>query len=300
MPKKITIIGGAGFIGTMLTAELISRGYAVTVVDKNIPRTQHNKAVYIQADVSKNLEPSMLEGSFGIVNLAGAPISKRWTTAYKEIIYNSRINTTKNIVTALSLLKEKPSVLVSASAVGYYAGQNEKNIFEDSPAGTDFLAHVCSAWEKEASNAEALGIRTVIIRTSNVLGPGGLLASLTPLFKKGLGGYFGSGKQYMPWVHWKDILGIYIFALEHDISGPHNTAAPEAVSQKTLFTAFARSLHVSLVWPIPYFFGRIVVGEFASALIISQKVDSTKIVEEGYVFQAPTLNEAFSDGILRL
>ena len=290
--KKIVIVGGAGFIGTMLSQALLKRGYRITVLDKNPSRISHPDLKSITTDASHSITTEMLLESWGIINLAGAPISKRWTKAYKKTIYKSRINTTKNIVDAVSQLESKPHVLVSASAVGYYGDQGNQVINETTMPGKDFLAKLCVDWEKEALRAQDLGIRVAIVRTANVLGPGGLLQTLRPLFRYGLGGYFGNGNQYMPWVHWKDIVSIYIWLVEHELSGAYNTAAPQAVTQKELFKAFARSIKAPWILPVPYFFARIVVGEFAQALIASQYVDSTKLSNTGFVFQVSDIDQA--------
>jgi uncharacterized protein (TIGR01777 family) len=293
--KKITIIGGAGFIGTKLTEELLFRGYAVCILDKRVSGVTHLNLISIQTDTSKSIEGWMLADSFGVVNLAGAPISKRWSKKYKEIIYTSRIITTQKIVHALAELPHKPEVFVSASAVGYYGDHGEEKIVESEEPGTDFLSKLCVDWEQEAMKAKELGVRVVTLRTANVLGPGGLLKTLHPLFRFGVGGYFGSGKQYMPWVYWKDIIGIYIFAIENMVGGAYNTAAPEAVTQKQLFTSFGRWVQAPYVLSIPVGLTKIIIGEFANTLTISQRIDSTRVQESGYRFKFPTLEQAFSD-----
>jgi uncharacterized protein (TIGR01777 family) len=203
--------------------------------------------------------------------------------------------TTRNLVSVLATLEIKPKVLVSASAVGYYGDRGGDVLTEESPAGTDFLARLCVDWEEGATRLRESGVRVALIRTANVLGPGGLLASLTPIFKKGLGGYFGSGLQYMPWIHWKDVVGIYMFALEHDISGPYNVGAGKTISQKELFKAFARSIGIPVVWRIPYIVARAIFSGFADTLVASHNTDSSKIKKAGYVYGFEDIHHALDD-----
>ena len=296
--KTVVIVGGAGFIGSALAEALLAKEYTVVIIDRVQSRIVHERLTSVTIDLaSQTLDPQMVNGCYGIINLAGASIAgKRWTKGYKTQIYDSRIRTTQAIVQAMSECSLKPKVLVSASASGYYGDQGTTILTEEHGAGTDFLAKVCVDWEREAVQAENYGVRTVLIRTANVLGPGGLLASLRPLFKKGLGGYFGSGHQYMPWVHWSDIVGIYIYALEHEIvQGPFNVGAGTTLSQKDLFTAYARSIGVSIVWRIPRIVARLVLGEFSDALLDSQNTSSQKIRDAGYVYKIHTLEEALKN-----
>ncbi len=293
MDKKVTLIGGSGFIGTMLAKALLAKGYSVSIIDMHPPKLSDEKLSFHLEDVSISVTPENLSGSYAVINLAGAPISKRWTKEYKKVLYSSRIDTTRNLVNALAKLSQKPEVLVSASAVGYYADSKDTVIDESAPAGNGFLSKLCADWENEARKAADLNIRAVIIRTANVLGAGGILQTLRPLFTWGLGGYFGNGKQYMPWIHWKDIVGIYMWAIEHPISGPFNCSSPHQVTQKTLFKAFAQHIKAPWTLPIPYFLARIVLGEFAHELIESKNVSSKLIENTGYVFEVTKLDRAF-------
>ena len=322
--KNIAIIGGSGFIGSKLTEALLQRGYSITIIDLVPPRTTaatatasavaatgsgsgatENDRISFKkinlanaggaAAMAESIDPQLLSGFYGVVNLAGITIGKRWDEAYKKSIYDSRIATTKAIVKYLALAEIKPHVVVNASAAGYYGDQKEENLSEDHQPGEDFLAHVCVDWEAAAKEAKSLGIRVALIRTAHVIGPGGLLAALQPLFKWGLGGYFGSGKQYMPWIHWSDIVGIYMYALENaHVEGPYNVGAGTPISQKTLFKAFAKSIHAPIAWRIPRFVARLVLGEFADALIDSQHTSSQKIIDAGYVYRITDIEKALS------
>ena len=290
------IVGGSGFVGTMLTNELISKGYNITIIDIAQPRKILKDVVFVKADLSiQKLDTDVLDGCFGVINLAGATIGKRWNKEYEKLLYTSRVNTTNNIVSAIEKTRNKPKVLICASGIGFYGNRGADVLTEKEPVGSDFLAHLCADWEAATSKASAFGVRTVSIRTGNVLGPGGLLASLLPLFKIGLGGYFGSGSQFMPWVHWKDIVGVYLFALENNISGPFNACAGPAPTQKELFKAFGHVIHAPFVWAVPYFVAKLALGNFAGALVASQNAVSDKLSKKGYKFAFNDLGSALGD-----
>ena len=295
-PSHVCIVGGAGFIGTKITEALLARGERVLVVDVAPPRITHERLTFLSHDFSaQELSPEKLDGVTAVINLAGVTIGKRWTSSYQKKIYDSRILTTRALVATLSKMTTRPSVFVQASAVGLYGDRGSELLTENAPAGSDFLAGLCVDWEAEAKKVESFGVRLVILRTANVLGPGGLLATLKPIFSKGLGGYFGNGKQYMSWVHWQDIVGMYVFALDTQISGAFNTGAGKTISQKELFSEFNHSLQSRFLWRIPYFVAYVLFGPFARALVSSQNTDSTKIREAGYVFQKPVLVDALLD-----
>jgi hypothetical protein len=295
-PQKVCIVGGSGFIGTKLSEALLKKGYAVTVIDMVPSRLVHEQLSFVQCDtMHSQVDPRAFEGVHAVVNLAGANIGRRWNTAYKQLIRDSRILTTQHVVEAISKTQTRPTVLVSASAVGYYGDRKEEILTEESAPGTDFLAQLCVAWEAEAQKASALGVRVVTIRTANVVGPGGLLATLRPVFMKGLGGYFGSGEQRMPWVHVADIVGIYMYAIEHECSGAYNTGAGETPTQADLFRAYARSINAFRPWHIPGFMAWILFGGFASALLGSQNTVSKKIRDAEYFHQYPALDAALDN-----
>jgi uncharacterized protein (TIGR01777 family) len=293
---KITIVGGSGFIGTKLSEALLEKGYSVTSIDLVPPRITHERLSFVRSNIAEGTSsPQLIDGSFAVVNLAGATIGRRWNASYRKLIYTSRIDTTRALVRMISRCAEMPKVLVSASAVGYYGNRDTEVLSEDAGSGTDFLANLCVNWEQEAAQAEAFGVRVVRIRTANVLGPGGLLTTLEPLFKRWLGGYFGRGSQYMPWVHWKDIVGIYVHAIEQPLSGAFNAGAGETPTQKELFRAFAQILHSPILWPVPYLAARLMFGGFADALVASQNTSSEKIRASGYLYQYEHLPVALED-----
>ena len=295
-PKQVLIVGGSGFIGTKLTEALLQAGTHVVTADIVAPRVQDSRVSYFPVNFANDsIDLHIIEGCDAVINLAGAPISKRWTRGYKKVMYESRIATTRKLVASIGQLETKPKVLVNASASGFYGDCKEAVLREDHECGTDFLAELCRDWETEALKAESFGVRVVCVRTANVLGPGGLLTTLTPLFKKGLGGYFGNGAQRMPWIHWKDIVRVYIFALEAEISGPVNVGAGNTPTQKELFRALQKSIHAPFLWRIPYFIARIVIGEFAQALVGSQNTDSHKLRDAGFVHEFSNTDQALDD-----
>ncbi len=296
--KKVIIVGGSGFIGGKLSEDLLSRGYTIAIADIIPPRITHERLSFVKINFVKDtVDPSLFEGVYGVVNLAGATIGKRWNEEYQNLIYSSRIVTTKAIVEAISSTTVKPKVLVSASAVGYYGDRKNHILVEGDASGTDFLAKVCVDWEAEALKVERSGVRLSIIRTAHVLGPGGLLSTLAPLFKFGFGGYFGKGSQYMPWIHYKDIVGVYAFALEQPIDGPINVGAGIPTTQKELFKEFAFAIGAPLpfLFRIPKFFAWVALGDFADSLFMSQNTDSSKIRKLGYHYQYEDLDTALSD-----
>ncbi len=294
----IVITGGSGFIGTKLTEELLSHGYSIRILLDKVPSRITNPSVssIILDLMNDEIKSEYLEGVFGIINLAGVPIFGSWNKKYKDLIYQSRMKTTNSLVSAISKCTVKPQVLVSASAVGYYGNTGSNVITEESPAGNDFLAHVCTDWEHAAVSAEQYGVRAVTIRTANVIGPGGIMGVLVPLFKWHIGGYFGDGTQYMPWIDWRDIVGIYSYALDHDMHGPYNSSTG-AVPQKDFMKTIARVMNKYPVWRIPVFAVKLLYGEFSSALTGGTNPSNKKISDVGYQFKVTDLAVSVVDSL---
>jgi hypothetical protein len=292
--KKIVIVGGSGFVGSRLAGSLLERNYEVVIVDLVAPRLSSPTTTVIIADVEKSGVPEgVLDGAYAVINLAGAPISKRWTDAYKRVIVSSRVNVTRSVVSAMRASPTGPRILVSASAVGWYGDGGESVLREDALAGHDFLASVCFAWEGAAMEARGYGIRVAVLRTAHVMGGGGILAQLAPLFKARVGGYFGNGNQYMPWVHIDDLVSQYVYALEHDgMSGAYNTSAGEPVTQKRFMRAVASAVGTRICWRIPRFIALVALGDFGNSLCTGQKTDSSKIRGAGFSFVHENLEEA--------
>lgn len=282
--NHVVIVGGSGFIGTHLSKKLIEKGYAVTVVDISKPKVKG--VSFVSTDM---MSPELFDTSKAVINLAGVTIGKRWSRSYKKLIYTSRIDTTKKIIDCVHRSNNKPEVFVSASAIGYYGDRGNQVLVEEEPSGNDFLAYVCKEWEEEAQKSST---RTVVIRTAHVLGKGGLLAKIKPLLKRGLGASFGSGNQYMPWIHLDDIVGVYIYAIENQIEGVFNVGAGKTPTQNELFKEYARSLGKPFVLKIPRVLVKIVLGEFGDTLCSSQRTVSGKLLRTGYQFKVASLDEA--------
>lgn len=279
---KILLFGGTGFIGHHLVANLDQHGYNVVVIARN----------------KENLEEVLPASEpYGIINLAGESIQKsRWTVRQKKAILTSRLDITHTIVKAIEKVDHKPMVLINASAVGYY-GTSETRVFtEESPSGSDFLATVCTAWEQAAMEASVY-TRVVIARLGVVLGTdGGALPKMMLPYRFFVGGVIGSGKQWVPWVHIDDAIGIVRFALEEPtLSGPINVTAPSPLRMKDFSKALAKTLKRPNLAPVPSFALRSLLGEMASLLLLGQRVTPKKAVDYGYRFRFPLVEEALQD-----
>ncbi|MBT9164819.1 MAG: Epimerase family protein [candidate division WS2 bacterium] len=237
----------------------------------------------------------------GTSHLAGKNIFGRLNKRVKQEIYQNRVMGTKNLVNTLSMLQQKPKVLVSASAVGYYGDRGEEDLYEDSGPGGDFLSEVCVNWEKEAQEAEKFGIRTVQIRTAPVLGPGGLLSKILPLYKWGLGGPLGHGQQWFPWIHIEDIVGIYTFVIEREtIKGPVNSCSLEIVRNEEFSKILVGVLGRPAFLKVPKFALKLVLGELGREILASQKVQPRKLLQNDFSFKFPDLKSALENILTKL
>ena len=297
---KVFMTGGTGFVGKTLTRYLIEQGHQVTVLTRKIPvnRTLSQGVSLLEGDPTKRGEWQRTVTQHEIiVNLAGASVFRKWDKKTKEIIRESRVLTTTNLVEALSDGVEKETTLISTSAVGYYGSRNDAILTEEASAGKDFLAQVCVDWEKEALKAEEFGVRVVLVRTGVVLGnDGGALAQMLLPLRLGLGGRLGKGDQYMSWIHINDLVNIIIHAGEAGtLSGPINAVAPNPVSNAVFTKALADVLHRPAILPAPGFALKLALGEFANVLLGSQRAVPQVLEESGYTFAFPLLKDAFSD-----
>lgn len=283
--KKIIITGGSGFIGTLLTQELLRRGYVVVILDTRTSRIQHEYLESHVVDTSRDgLDPKWFTDVYGIINLAGVPIFGRFTKKYKDLVYHSRIDTTKKLIETISKLSQKPQAFVSASAIGYYGNTFGTMVTEQHSAGIDFLAQVCVDWEQSALQAEQQGIRTVILRTAHVIGAAGILGTLVSFFKKWIGGYFGNGMQHMPWIGAHDLVSMYIAGIENpSMSGVYNTAMDNP-AQKGFMKTIARAVGAPITWRIPAFVARMIYLDFADVLTVDTVIDNAKIKTTGFTY----------------
>jgi hypothetical protein len=229
-----------------------------------------------------------------VVHLAGENLAQRWTKAAKRRIVASRELGTRNVVAGIAAADPRPRVLVSSSGVGYYGPQGEAPLDEGSPAGDDFLADVCKVWEREAGRAAEAGLRVVKIRTGVVLDAnGGALSKMLPPFKAGVGGPVAGGRQYLPWIHLDDVVGLMVAALEDERwSGPVNATAPDPPTNADFSRALGRALHRPAIAPVPALALRALYGEMADLVLYGQRAVPARALELGYSFRHPDLDEA--------
>ncbi len=294
----ICITGGSGFIGTQMTKHFVEQGHQVIIFDLVAPKVSHPNVSFFKLNIVHDEIPSILETCDVVVHLSGASIFNRWTTAYKKEIYDSRILSTRKLVEFFSIHKpatKKPITFVCASAVGFYGEGSEDVLEESHRSGDDFLAQVCVDWEHEAQKAVEYGIRVVSIRTGIVLGAGGgMLAKLVPIFRLGLGGRLGTGKQWFSWIHMEDVIAIYEAAvLDTRLSGPVNAVTKDSIRNRQLVDSLAHALHRKAFFVLPRWFLKIVLGEFSQAILMSQHVVPKKLQEIGFVYKYPTIESAF-------
>ena len=290
---KIVVSGASGLIGTQLVAKLSSSGHEVVRLVRRSPKPgeiQWNPK-------SGTLDAAALEGVDAVIHLSGAGIGdKRWTDGYRKEILDSRTATTALLATTMASLSRKPSVFLSGSAIGIYGARNDEQLTEVSTHGTGFLAEVCEQWEAAAKPAVDAGIRTVYLRTGIVLSPkGGALKKLLPLFKLGVGGKFGNGKQWQSWISIDDEIGAIEHLLTANVSGAVNLTAPNPVTNAEFTKVLASVLKRPAIVPVPTFAPKILLGgELADALLFTgQRVIPAALNASGYMFKHTTLESAF-------
>jgi uncharacterized protein (TIGR01777 family) len=243
-----------------------------------------------------------LQGIDVVFNLAGEPVAEgRWTQDKKRRIRDSRVIGTSKLVAGLRELDRKPTVLVSASAVGYYGDRDDQELDETSEVGRGFLAEVCAAWEREALAAEALGVRVVCVRIGIVLArSGGALARMLTPFKLGAGGRLGSGKQWMPWIHLDDVVGVLLHAARNEVvRGAMNAVSPQPVTNAEFTRALGRALHRPAFLSMPKAALRIAFGEMSEVVMASQRVLPRVAESTGYNFRHPGLEGALAAALAR-
>ncbi|MHB8158347.1 MAG: TIGR01777 family oxidoreductase [Desulfocucumaceae bacterium] len=303
---KVVITGGTGFIGKPLVSLLLDRGHEVTVLTRNSSSSLPSgaKAAVWTATTSQKMLPGgkyspwleALEGARAVVNLAGEPIaSRRWDREQKERIFNSRVSVTGALVEALTQIEQKPEVLISGSAVGYYGWSGDKVVVETASPGRDFLSQVCVAWEKEALRAQSEDLRVVFLRTGIVLAnDGGALPRMLLPFRLFAGGPIASGKQWMPWIHRDDMLSLIIFLIENKNSfGPVNAVAPNPVTNYDFSRTLARVLKRPSWLPVPGPILSLALGEMANSLLLNgQRVIPAKALDLGFKFKYAKLETA--------
>jgi len=278
---QISMSGATGFIGDMLKTRFIDRGWQVNVIDRQSLELE-----------DKEFIDKKIEGSDVVINLAGAPILKRWNEGYKKEIYDSRINTTRKIATAIRNANRKPLVFISGSAIGIY-NSTETHTEDSTHFGDDFMGTVCRDWEHEALEA-AVSTRVVIFRTGVVIGRnGGALKTMYPPFKFGLGGIIGNGRQPFSWIHENDLIVAFLFAIENEkISGIVNAVAPNPTTNYHFTKTFGKVLTQPTIMRVPEFALKLIYGEGSQTLTSGQTVLPEKLLKAGFTFSYPTIEKA--------
>jgi len=294
---KLVIAGASGFIGSMLVQRLWQRGDSLVLLSRK-PRSPaaaiNTDWLVWQPGESGGWEESIDEAD-GIVNLAGEGIAeKRWTERQKEMIRSSRIDSTRALVHAIAKAKAKPKFLINASAVGYYGARGDETLTEESAPGKDYLARVCVAWEEEARKAQDHGVRVALVRTGIVLAKGkGALAKMVTPFKFFVGGPLGSGKQWMPWIHIEDEIGLILFLIENaNAQGSFNATAPNPVTMEEFCRVLGRVLNRPSWASVPASALTLLLGEMADMVLAGQKALPNAAQKLSYKFKQPTLTEA--------
>jgi uncharacterized protein (TIGR01777 family) len=289
---RIVIGGASGFLGRPLVERLRAAGHDVVRLVRREPSAPDELPWRPSQEA---LDPSVVDGADAAINLAGVGVGDhRWTEDYRRLIRSSRLNSTQTLARCIAAAAKPPRVLLNASAVGYYGDTGDREVDEAAPAGSGYFPELCQAWEAATAPAEEAGIRVVHLRSGPVLGPGGgLLGPMLPLFKLGLGGPLGNGRQWMPWISRADELGAIEFLLSADrVTGAVNLTGPAPVPNKEFARTLGRVLHRPALLPVPALALRVVIGEFGPESIISQRVLPAVLAGAGYRFQHSDLESA--------
>lgn len=297
---KIFVTGVTGLVGRGLALRLARDGHHVMgwVRDVDAARAVLGDAVELvrAADGDAALDEAIARAD-AVVNLAGAPVARRWTATHRRALEDSRVGLTQRLVAAMCRAKRRPTVLVSASAVGYYGDRGDETLTEDAAPGQGLLAELSVRWEAAARQAEALGVRVAILRIGIVLdGEGGVIAAMRPAFALGLGAVLGSGRQRVPFIHRRDLVELVVRALEdRRYSGPINAVAPEPTTHRELSLAIARALGRPALLRAPAAVLRLVLGQAADVVLHGQAAVPKRALELGFRFRFPSLEEAVRD-----
>lgn len=298
---KILVSGASGLVGKALIEWLLKLGHQPI-------RLVRRKSAQLPGDVFWDPENSDFsiadfEGFDAVVNLSGENIaSGRWSEEKKQKIFDSRINTTHSLCKCLTQLKSPPSVLVNASAVGFYGNRGDEVLNENSSSGPGFLSHVCQSWEQAAEQAKSKGIRVVCLRLGVVLSSsGGALAKMLPPFKFGLGGTLGSGKQYMSWITMEDLLKIILFSIDKTtLEGPVNAVSPQPITNQVFTKTLGRVLNRPTIFSVPAFAIKFALGEMGEEMLLSStRAIPQRLIDAGFVFKYPELEAALRHEISR-
>lgn len=303
-PAKILLSGSSGMLGAAIGKALAQNGGGIL---RLVRRSAGNPARSLSElrwnPPARQLDAPPLEGLSAAIHLSGANVAtQRWTAAYKREIEESRIGTTQLLANTLARLKNPPAVLICASAVGFYGNRGDEILDESSSPGHGYFPGLCVAWENAARPAQEAGIRVVHLRFGMVVGPdGGAMAKLAPMFRLGVGGRLGSGKQWMSWVSETDAVAAALFALENPaITGPINVTAPQPVTNAEFTRELGHAVHRPTIMTAPAFALRLAFGEMADeALLSSTRAVPQRLLQAGFVFAHPTIASAFAAALTR-
>ena len=287
MNKIIYIAGGSGLIGQRLKNILTENGFQVFILSR---RSSENSIAYPN---NPQELAGILEGASAVINLAGANVvGKRWNKEYKKELYDSRINTTKLLVNAINLTNEKP-YFISTSAVGFYGDRGNKNLTEDISPDTGFIASICTDWEEEAQKVES---KCLILRIGIVLTKdGGALKEMLLPYKLFVGGPIASGVQWFPWIHIKDLMNVYLFAIEKQLTGIANAVSPGQVQMNNFARAMGQALKRPAFFRVPAFAVKIILGEASQEVLRSQKVYPKFLIDNKFQFEFSSIDSALKD-----
>jgi len=295
--KSILLTGGTGLIGIKLTEQLLAKGWQISHLSRSAGKNPQVKTFLW--DVNKGeIDPDCIDGVDVVVHLAGAAIAdKRWTDERKKEIIDSRAKSIRLIYNLLGTKKHQVTSIVSASAIGYYSDRGDELLTEESPPNNDFMARCCVEWENAVDEAQKLGLRIVKFRTGVVLSVDGALKLMAQPIKLYVGSPLGSGKQWVPWIHWQDVVDMYMLGIENEnFAGVYNQVAPNPVTNVQLTQAIAKQLHKPLWAPkVPAFVLKILMGEMSTIVLGSTKVSAQKIEGAGFKFKYPDITSALTE-----
>jgi len=300
--SRVILTGGSGMLGTAIRHALAAKGFSTLQLVRR--KTQGKDQIAWDPTLDPAIpDPVPLEAARAAVHLSGANVAAhRWTEKYKHEIRASRVDSTRRLATALAALRQPPTALVIASAIGIYGDRGDETLDESSPAGDGFLASVCQAWEAAADPARQAGIRVLHMRFGVVLGPAeGALQQMLPPFKVGLGARIGNGRQWMSWIGLNDLVAAVLFALERqEISGPLNVTSPNPVTNADFTRTLARQLHRPAFLSVPAGAMKLLFGQMADeALLASARVKPQKLLDAGFQFSEPNLDQALAAALRR-
>ena len=293
---KVLVTGGSGFVGTALCNELVSRGHELIVLSRSPAKAAAKlpAAVRVIGSLDDVADDEKIDG---LVNLAGEGIAdRRWSRARKQALLDSRIGVTEALASLVDRLSHRPSVLVNGSAVGFYGDAGAVELTEASPAARrDFTYLLCDAWEKAARDIGRRGLRVCILRIGVVLGHGGMLSRLMPVYRLGLGARLGSGQQWLSWIHLDDLVTLLVRCLEQkSAEGVYNAVAPQPVTYRRFHEELAAACHRPALFAAPALPLKLALGEMSVLLLGGQRVLPARLDSQGFSFRYPSIDQALT------